>query len=125
MLKKISDQKLQETSTTLTKGEKYWIRQKELGQKAAARIPQVEIWQDDSEAFETMISAICTYENRRAWSEITHRWLKANNKLLIDKEDAEKEFEEALRKMEFKKKMDKKYRRFLQPKNKEIEPQPA
>ncbi len=62
----------------------YWERQEELGQKAAARIPMVEIWQADSNALTAMISAICTYENRRAWFEIVARWLTVTGTVMID-----------------------------------------
>ncbi|MBE3142071.1 MAG: hypothetical protein IMZ53_15970 [Thermoplasmata archaeon] len=65
-------------------GEKYWNDQAMVGAVAAANIPQVEIWRDESNAFYAMINAICTQENLRTWSEIADRWLKANHLLVTD-----------------------------------------
>ena len=68
----------------LEKGELYWEHQKVQGDKAASRIPQVEIWKNDSEILKNFIDSICTYENRGAWSEIVDRWLKTHNLRVVE-----------------------------------------
>ncbi len=73
----------EETKDELEEGRQYWNKQEFIGAEAAANIPLVWTWRGESHAFYTMIDAICTYENRRAWGEIVHRWLKAHNLCLV------------------------------------------
>jgi hypothetical protein len=68
----------------IKEGELYWKQETAKAETMAKKNATVECWQGDSKALYTMIDAICTYENRRVWWEITDRWLKAHHQLLID-----------------------------------------
>ena len=73
----------------IDEGTKYWNNQALQGAVAAANIPQVEIWRDDSETLAALVKMI-TSDKRLLW-EIVSAWLTKNHKLNIDDPDAGKD----------------------------------